>query len=96
MSGGIAYVYDPNKTFDATKCNMEMVAFETLEETDFSKLRRLIKNHSLFTNSPLAKRILENWNNEQNYFVKVMPTDYKIALQKAASELNMNFKEVLN
>lgn len=86
MSGGIAYVYDPNNTFDATKCNMEMVAFEKLEETDFSKLRRLIKNHSLFTNSPLAKKILENWNTEQNYFVKVMPTDYKIALQKAQQQ----------
>ncbi len=96
MSGGIAYVYDSNKTFDATKCNMEMVSFEVLEESDYSKLRRLIKNHSLFTNSPLAKRILENWNTEQNNFVKVMPTDYKIALQKAASELNVNFEEALN
>jgi glutamate synthase (ferredoxin) len=96
MSGGIAYVYDPDGTFDATKCNMEMVEFDALEETDFSQLRRLIKNHSLFTNSPLAKRILEDWNSEQNYFVKVMPTDYKKALQKAASELNANFEEVLN
>jgi len=96
MSGGIAYIYDPNKTFDATKCNMEMVAFEALEDSDYSKLRRLIKNHSLFTNSPLAKRILEDWNTEQNYFVKVMPTDYKKALQKAVSELSVNFEEVLN
>ena len=96
MSGGIAYVYDPNKTFDATKCNMEMVAFETLELDDISKLRRLIKNHSLFTNSPLAKRILEDWENQQNNFVKVMPTDYKKALQRAVSELSVNFEEVLN
>ena len=96
MSGGIAYVYDPNKTFDATKCNMEMVAFETLEIDDISKLRRLIKNHSLFTNSPLAKRMLEDWENQQNNFVKVMPTDYKKALQKAVSELSVNFEEVLN
>lgn len=96
MSGGIAYVYDPNGTFDATKCNMEMVEFDALEETDISKLRRLIKNHSLFTNSPLAKRILEDWNTEQNYFVKVMPTDYKIALQKTASELSENFEKILN
>ena len=96
MSGGIAYVYDPNKTFDATICNMEMVAFETLELDDISKLRRLIKNHSLFTNSPLAKRILEDWENQQNNFVKVMPTDYKKALQRAVSELSVNFEEVLN
>jgi glutamate synthase (ferredoxin) len=96
MSGGIAYIYDPTGTFDATKCNMEMVEFETLEETDFIKLRKLIRNHSLFTNSPLAKRIIEDWNTEQNYFVKVMPTDYKKALQKAASELSENFEKILN
>ena len=84
MSGGIAYVYNPNQTFDATLCNMEMVAFDPLELEDLTKLKRLIKNHSLFTNSPLAKRILEDWENQQNNFVKVMPTDYKKALQKGA------------
>ena len=66
---------------------MEMVAFEPLEIDDISRLRKLIKNHSLFTNSPLAKRILEDWENQQNNFVKVMPTDYKKALQKAAQTL---------
>ena len=86
MSGGIAYVFDPNKKFDATLCNMEMVAFETFEEDDFIKLRRLIKNHSMYTNSPLAKRILEDWENQSNHFVKVMPTDYKKALQRLAEE----------
>ena len=86
MSGGIAYVYDPNKKFDARLCNMEMVAFETLEEEDTNKLRRLIKNHSLYTGSPLAKRILEDWENQQKNFVKVMPTDYKKALQRLAEE----------
>jgi glutamate synthase (ferredoxin) len=86
MSGGIAYVFDPNKKFDATLCNMEMVAFETLEEDDFTKLRRLIKNHSMYTNSPLAKRILEDWENQRGHFIKVMPTDYKKALQRLAEE----------
>ncbi len=95
MSGGIAYVYNPNKTFDATLCNMEMVAFEPLELEDFNKLKRLIKNHSLFTNSPLAKRILEDWENQQNNFVKVMPTDYKKALQRAALKLNKELEEVV-
>ena len=86
MSGGIAYVFDPNKKFDATLCNMEMVAFELLENDDFTKLRRLIKNHSLYTSSPLAKRILEDWENQQQHFVKVMPTYYKKALQRLAEE----------
>ena len=63
-----------------------MVAFETLEDNDFTKLRRLIKNHSMYTNSPLAKRILEDWENQRGHFVKVMPTDYKKALQRLAEE----------
>ncbi len=86
MSGGVAYVYDPNKKFDSTVCNMEMVAFDPMEEEDLTKLRRLIKNHSLYTSSPLAKRILADWENQQKHFVKVMPTDYKKALQRIAEE----------
>ena len=86
MSGGIAYVYDEKKQFDATVCNMEMVAFETLEDEDLTKLRRLIRNHSMYTNSPLAKRILADWENQQNHFIKVMPTDYKKALLRLAEE----------
>jgi glutamate synthase (NADPH/NADH) large chain len=65
---------------------MEMVELETLEDEDLVKLKRLIKNHSMYTNSPLAKRILEDWENQSKYFVKVMPTDYKIALQRLADE----------
>jgi glutamate synthase (ferredoxin) len=86
MSGGIAYVYDPNKKFDQTLCNMEMVAFDPLEAEDIAKMKRLIKNHSLYTSSPLAKRILADWDNQVKHFVKVMPTDYKKALQRIAAE----------
>jgi glutamate synthase (NADPH) large chain len=81
MSGGIAYIFDDKKQFNQNLCNMEMVAFETVEDDDFTKLQRLIKNHSLFTNSPLAKRILEDWENSKQYFIKIMPTDYKKALE---------------
>jgi glutamate synthase (ferredoxin) len=86
MSGGIAYVFDDKKQFDSRVCNMEMVEFETLEEDDFTKLKHLIKNHSMYTNSPLAKRILEDWENQQKHFIKVMPTEYKKALLRLAKE----------
>ncbi|MFT7164941.1 MAG: glutamate synthase (NADPH/NADH) large chain, partial [Flavobacterium sp.] len=86
MSGGVAYVFDDKKQFENGLCNMEMVELETLEDEDLVKLKRLIKNHSMYTNSPLAKRILEDWENQSKYFVKVMPTDYKIALQRLADE----------
>ena len=86
MSGGVAYVYDAKKKFENGLCNMEMVALETLEDEDLAKLKRLIKNHSMYTNSPLAKRLLGDWENESKHFIKVMPTDYKKALQRLAEE----------
>jgi glutamate synthase (ferredoxin) len=86
MSGGVAFVYDEQKQFENGLCNMQMVALETLEDEDLTKLRRLIKNHSMYTNSPLAKRILEDWEKKSKLFVKVMPKDYKKALLRIASE----------
>ena len=86
MSGGVAFVYDEQKQFENGLCNMQMVALETLEDEDLTKLRRLIKNHSMYTNSPLAKRILEDWEKQSNLFVKVMPKDYKKALLRIAQE----------
>ncbi|QBZ97746.1 glutamate synthase large subunit [Flavobacterium sangjuense] len=86
MSGGVAYVFDKKKEFEKGLCNMEMVALETLDENDLAQLKRLIKRHSLFTNSPLAKVMLDDWENQQKYFIKVMPTDYKKALQRISEE----------
>jgi glutamate synthase (NADPH/NADH) large chain len=86
MSGGVAYVFDEKKQFENGLCNMEMVELETLEDEDLVKLRRLVRNHSMYTDSPLAKKILADWENQSKHFVKVMPTDYKIALQRLADE----------
>ena len=86
MSGGIAYVFDKKKQFEKGLCNMEMVQLETLDENDLTQLKRLIKRHSLFTNSPLAKLMLDDWENQQKQFIKVMPTDYKKALQRLSEE----------
>jgi glutamate synthase (NADPH/NADH) large chain len=84
MSGGIAYVYDPQGQFQAN-CNLEMVELERLEvETDISELQRLITNHAKYTGSEVAKRILANWDTEQTHFHKVMPVDYKRALAEMA------------
>ncbi len=81
MSGGVAYVYDPENIF-AINCNKEMVDFDPLEEEDLSRLQRLIKNHRSFTNSGIAKDILEDFENAVQSFVKVMPRDYKAVLLK--------------
>ena len=92
MSGGEAYVYDPEKSFPS-KCNTDTFELENLEEQkDIKELIRLVKNHRKYTGSEIAKKILSNWEEEIKHFVKVMPTDYKRVLLEMAS----NKKEVSN
>jgi glutamate synthase (NADPH/NADH) large chain len=86
MSGGIAYVYDPDGTFDYF-CNMEMVELSLVENnTDIQELFRLISAHATYTQSPLAQSILASWESNVRYFLKVMPIEYKKVLQDEAIE----------
>jgi glutamate synthase (NADPH/NADH) large chain len=79
MSGGLAFVYDPNKVFDE-KCNKEMVGLETVDAEDAEMLKAFIEKHLKETKSEVAGRILANFKNEISNFVKVFPTDYKRVL----------------
>ncbi|MBF0522246.1 MAG: glutamate synthase large subunit [Candidatus Omnitrophica bacterium] len=82
MSGGIAYVWDRDGDFQQ-KCNLGMVElFPVEEEKDVQELKMLIERHSQFTQSTLAKRILENWNAILPQFVKVFPKDYRRVLEE--------------
>ena len=89
MSGGIAYVFDEKQKFRNGLCNMEMVAFEEISLEDQIELKQLIKNHFKYTNSDLAYRILDDWENSLSNFVKVMPTEYKKALIRLEMENNI-------
>ena len=81
MSGGIAYVWDPNGVF-RQRCNTEMVELEALaEDEDIIELKKAIENHLEFTGSTVANSILHDWARSLARFVKVMPTDYKRVLQ---------------
>jgi len=81
MSGGMAYVYDPNKTFPAL-CNKEMVDLEQLSSaTEDETVTNLLRNHGRFTQSPVAQKILDQWKSQRKNFVKVIPKDYKTVLQ---------------
>ncbi|MFO7905840.1 MAG: glutamate synthase large subunit [Planctomycetota bacterium] len=81
MSGGIAYVFDEQQLFD-TRCNLDMVDLEALwRKEDQNRLRELIATHHALTGSRQAKRILENWQEMAGRFVKVMPIDYRRALE---------------
>lgn len=86
MSGGIAYVYDPNQLFD-TLCNLDMVDIESLTDPkDRDFLKKHIKKHIKQTGSSYAKQIVDHWEQTLPLFVKVMPIDYKKALERLAHE----------
>ena len=86
MSGGIAYVYDPNKTFES-KCNKETLNLLPVETAkDIKELKELIENHYNTTLSPLAQRILENWEVSLPHFVKIFPEEYRQALLRLEKE----------
>jgi glutamate synthase (NADPH) large chain len=82
MSGGIAYVLDENQLFD-TRCNLEMVDLEpVVEEEDKKALRALVESHVRHTGSPHARQILNDWTEMLPRFVKVIPIDYRSALER--------------
>jgi glutamate synthase (NADPH/NADH) large chain len=82
MSGGIAYIYDPERAF-APRCNMEMVELERLEiAAEMDEVRDLIERHRAYTGSTVATALLADWSKAVDAFVKVMPTDYKRVLQE--------------
>ncbi|MGD8242244.1 MAG: glutamate synthase large subunit, partial [Desulfobacterales bacterium] len=85
MSGGVAYVLDADGRFASQCCNLEMVELEAVTTADdIEALRRLIQQHQTITASSLAARILEDWESFHPRFVKVMPVEYKQALEKLA------------
>jgi glutamate synthase domain-containing protein 2/glutamate synthase domain-containing protein 1/glutamate synthase domain-containing protein 3 len=82
MSGGIAYVLDEMQLFD-TLCNLDMVELESIwQDQDQEILRDLIERHLEWTGSPRARFILNAWSDMIGRFVKVVPIDYRKALQK--------------
>ena len=86
MSGGLAYVYDPDKKF-SKKCNKEGLNLDPVTiKKDIKDLRQLIENHYNTTLSPLAQHILEKWESSLNHFVRVFPEEYKQALIRLEKE----------
>ncbi len=86
MSGGIAYVLDEMQLFD-TLCNLDMVDLETVwQEEDQGVLKNLIEQHLKWTGSEQAERILRKWPDMVGRFVKVMPIDYRKALERIRAE----------
>jgi len=76
-------VLDPDGTLER-RCNMELVGFDAIGAADAIELHELIEEHHLRTLSPVAARILRDWDATLDKFVKVMPHDYKRALAELA------------
>ena len=93
MSGGIAYVYDPENKFSNGLCNTETIEFECISDEDATQLKAIIEKHVLYTKSKKGASLLADWNTSLDNFVKVMPTEYKRALERLATEEPM-FEEL--
>ena len=82
MSGGLAYVWDPDHNFDYY-CNMEMIELSLIEEkARMEELRSLIAEHRRLTGSTLAARMLEHWDAYADDFIQVTPIEYKRVLHE--------------
>ena len=82
MSGGVAYIWNPEGEVDYF-CNMEMVELSLIEDkSDNRELRSYIAAHYAHTQSPLAKQMLESWNDYVEQFIKVTPIEYKKVLHE--------------
>ncbi|HUC04940.1 MAG TPA: glutamate synthase large subunit, partial [Acidimicrobiales bacterium] len=86
MSGGVAYVYDPERTF-GQRVNLDMVDVEPLEPEDVARVRALVEKHQAETGSAVAARLLANWDVDSLEFVKVMPRDYRKVMEATQQAL---------
>jgi glutamate synthase domain-containing protein 3 len=79
MSGGIAYVLDEDDHFRG-QVNSETVDLDPLSEEDEETILRMLRKHFQYTRSQRADEVLRKWNTYAPRFIKVMPRDYKRAL----------------
>ncbi|MGY5353992.1 glutamate synthase large subunit [Wenyingzhuangia sp. IMCC45467] len=93
MSGGYAFILDENGKFTNGLCNEETIDFDPITAEDAAELKGLIEKHVAYTDSNRGKQILADWDNYLAKFVKVMPKEYKVALERIANEEPM-FEEL--
>ncbi len=86
MSGGLAYVYDPESKFPA-RCNMGLVGLDTIDtEEEKDELYNYVQEHVEMTGSAVGQEMLDNWDMRVGHFVKVFPHDFKrVLLEREAA-----------
>ena len=73
MSGGYAYILDCDERY----VNTGLVELRPANNDDLKRIKELVEQHVLHTNSAKGRHILENWNNFVNRFTKVVPVAYE-------------------
>ncbi len=82
MSGGVAFVFDEDGSF-ASRCNTGMVGLGPVSDgDDLKQLHALITRHLQYTGSTVADRILKDWDACAAKFIKVLPTEYRMVLER--------------
>ena len=72
--------------FAKHRCNLELVELEPLTRDDQQVLKTMVRDHLDHTQSAVATDLLDNWDAAVGKFVKVMPRDYKLALERLKKE----------
>jgi len=86
MSGGVAYIYDPERKF-SERCNMGLVElFDVEDAAEVAELKGFVQSHIDHTGSSVGKKLVGDWESEVKNFVKVFPTDYRLVLERKAAE----------
>lgn len=85
MSGGLAFVYDPENRLPALCANPNLNLL-AVDDTHRVQLKEMIERHRRYTGSALANRLLSQWSEEQSRFVMVLPEEYRQALLRLANE----------
>ncbi len=81
MSGGVAWVLDEKGDF-AARCNTELVGLGPVEEVaEAGILEELVRRHAAYTQSSVARRLLEDWQASLPKFVRILPHDYRRVLE---------------
>ena len=80
MSGGLAFIYDPERSF-GDRYNPELVDVEPLDHEDRSWLAEVVEQHLRETGSAVAERLLADWDQAVQEMVKVVPRDFRRVME---------------
>jgi len=93
MSGGFAYVLDEDGSFPS-HCNQSQVGLYPLDDPEeIDKVRTLIRHHAEATGSQKGWKVLALWDSLLSRWVKVLPHDFKRALEAEEKVRKMGLTE---